>query len=423
MLDIESLKRIIITQREEIEEFMERENIIEREIDKEALLKFFSYPNILAILGVRRSGKSVLTWLLMRDKKFAYINFFDERLLSFSPNDYEKLMQAFYELYGDVKYFVFDEIQSVRGWERFLSRIRTTKKVIVTGSSSSLLSGELSTSLTGRYIGFTLYPFSFREFLKFKGVKLENNWMYSTKSIAKIKRLLEEYIKIGGFPEALKFGRVYLQTIYRDIVERDVVMRHNIREVHAIKELALYLLSNFSREITYSRLKNVIGLKDVHTVRNFVGYLEDAYLIFQLRRFSPKLKSQILSPRKVYVIDSGIINSVAFKSTKDIGKILENVVFVEILRRISYSFSNREVYYWRDRNGEVDFVIKEGNKVIQLIQVTYELNDENYRREVEALLRASKELKCNNLLIVTWDQEETLKENIKVVPLWKWLLI
>ncbi|RLF87090.1 hypothetical protein DRN82_08145, partial [Thermococci archaeon] len=133
MFDVESLKRIVITQREEIEEFIERENIIEREIDKEALLSFLSYPNILAILGVRRSGKSVLTWLLMRNKKFAYINFFDERLLSFSPNDYEKLMQAFYELYGDVEYFVFDEIQSVKGWERFLSRIRTTKKIIVTG--------------------------------------------------------------------------------------------------------------------------------------------------------------------------------------------------------------------------------------------------------------------------------------------------
>ncbi|MFA4647381.1 ATP-binding protein [Pyrococcus kukulkanii] len=423
MFDVESLKRIVITQREEIEEFMERENIIEREIDKEALLSFLSYPNILAILGVRRSGKSVLTWLLMRDKKFAYINFFDERLLSFSPNDYEKLMQAFYELYGDVEYFVFDEIQSVKGWERFLSRIRTTKKIIVTGSSSSLLSGELSTSLTGRYVGFTLYPFSFREFLKFKGVELEKNWVYSTKSIAKIKRLLEEYIKIGGFPEALKFGRVYLQTIYRDIVERDVIMRHNIREVQAIKELALYLLSNFSREITYSKLKNVIGLKDVHTIRNFVGYLEDAYLIFQLKRFSPKLKSQILSPRKVYAIDSGIINSVAFRPTRNMGRLLENIVFVEILRRISYSFSNREVYYWKDREGEVDFVIKEGNKVIQLIQVTYELNDENYRREVDALLRASKELKCNNLLIITWDQDETLEGNIRVVPLWKWLLI
>ncbi|WP_372913260.1 ATP-binding protein [Pyrococcus kukulkanii] len=162
--------------------------------------------------------------------------------------------------------------------------------------------------------------------------------MYSTKSIAKIKRLLEEYIKIGGFPEALKFGRVYLQTIYRDIVERDVIMRHNIREVQAIKELALYLLSNFSREITYSKLKNVIGLKDVHTIRNFVGYLEDAYLIFQLKRFSPKLKSQILSPRKVYAIDSGIINSVAFRPTRNMGRLLENIVFVGILRRISYSF-------------------------------------------------------------------------------------
>lgn len=422
MLSVEELKRIIMTQREEMDEFLNRERLIEREVDEKRLLKFLQYPNILAILGVRRSGKSVLSWLLMRGKKFGYINFFDERLLGFSPEDFEKLVQAFHELYGDLDYFVFDEIQSVQGWERFLSRVRTSKRVIITGSSSNLLSGELSTVLTGRYVSFELYPFSFKEFLEFKGIKLEKNWMYSTKETAKVKKALEEYIKFGGFPEALKFGRIYLQTIYRDIVEKDVLFRYKIRDIQALRELAKYLISNFSKEITYGKLKNLINIKDVHTVKNYVEYLERAYLIFQVRRFSFKLKSQMLSPRKVYAVDTGLINAVSFKFSENIGRLMENLVFLELLRRRSYKFADYEIYYWKDAKGEVDFVVKSENKVTQLIQVTYELNKENFEREVAPLLKASKELKCKELLLITWDQEDTTKEGVKIMPLWKWLL-
>jgi hypothetical protein len=422
MLSVEELKRIIITQREEMDEFLNRERLIEREVDRRRLLKFLQYPNILAILGVRRSGKSVLSWLLMRGKKFGYINFFDERLLGFSPEDFEKLVQAFHELYGDLDYFVFDEIQSVQGWERFLSRVRTSKRVIITGSSSNLLSGELSTVLTGRYVSFVLYPFSFKEFLEFKGIKLEKNWMYSTKETAKVKKALEEYIKLGGFPEALKFGRIYLQTIYRDIVEKDVLFRYKIRDIQALRELAKYLISNFSKEITYGKLKNLINIKDVHTVKNYVEYLERAYLIFQVKRFSFKLKSQMLSPRKVYAVDTGLINAVSFKFSENIGRLMENLVFLELLRRRSYKFSDYEIYYWKDAKGEVDFVVKSENKVTQLIQVTYELNKENFEREVASLLKASKELKCKELLLITWGQEDTIKEGVKIIPLWKWLL-
>jgi len=422
MLSVEELKRIIMTQREEMDEFLNRERLIEREVDEKRLLKFLQYPNILAILGVRRSGKSVLSWLLMRGKKFGYINFFDERLLGFSPEDFEKLVQAFHELYGDLDYFVFDEIQSVQGWERFLSRVRTSKRVIITGSSSNLLSGELSTVLTGRYVSFELYPFSFKEFLEFKGIKLEKNWMYSTKETAKVKKALEEYIKLGGFPEALKFGRIYLQTIYKDIVEKDVLFRYKIRDIQALRELAKYLISNFSKEITYGKLKNLINIKDVHTVKNYVEYLERAYLIFQVRRFSFKLKSQMLSPRKVYAVDTGLINTVSFKFSENIGRLMENLVFLELLRRRSYKFADYEIYYWKDAKGEVDFVVKSENKVTQLIQVTYELNKENFEREVAPLLKASKELKCKELLLITWDQEDTTKEGVKIMPLWKWLL-
>ena len=255
-----------------------------------------------------------------------------------------------------------------------------------------------------------------------EGIKLEKNWMYSTKETAKVKKALEEYIKFGGFPEALKFGRIYLQTIYRDIVEKDVLFRYKIRDIQALRELAKYLISNFSKEITYGKLKNLINIKDVHTVKNYVEYLERAYLIFQVRRFSFKLKSQMLSPRKVYAVDTGLINAVSFKFSENIGRLMENLVFLELLRRRSYKFADYEIYYWKDAKGEVDFVVKSENKVTQLIQVTYELNKENFEREVAPLLKASKELKCKELLLITWDQEDTTKEGVKIMPLWKWLL-
>jgi len=255
-----------------------------------------------------------------------------------------------------------------------------------------------------------------------EGIKLEKNWMYSTKETAKVKKALEEYIKFGGFPEALKFGRIYLQTIYRDIVEKDVLFRYKIRDIQALRELAKYLISNFSKEITYGKLKNLINIKDVHTVKNYVEYLERAYLIFQVRRFSFKLKSQMLSPRKVYAVDTGLINAVSFKFSENIDRLMENLVFLELLRRRSYKFADYEIYYWKDAKGEVDFVVKSENKVTQLIQVTYELNKENFEREVAPLLKASKELKCKELLLITWDQEDTTKEGVKIMPLWKWLL-
>jgi len=419
-MDLETLKRIIGSQREDIEEKFRNEKIIER--DKiEYVKKFLNYPNILALLGVRRSGKSIFSILLSKQLKenIGYINFIDERLVNVKTEDLDKILQAFYELYGNISLIILDEVQNVYGWELFVNRLRTTKKLIITGSNSKLLSGELATHLTGRHIDFTLYPLSFKEILDFKPN------IYSTKDIAKIKNSLRKYIKGSGFPEFFKFGREIVTEIYNDILTKDCLRRHKIREEKSFRELAFYLASNFSNEFTYSKLSKITKIKDVHTLKNYVSYLEESYLIKVLERYSPKLKQQIIAPKKAYVVDHGFCNFISFNISKNKGRLFENLVCVELLRRSRDE--RKEIYYWKDyQQKEVDFVVKEGLKVKQLIQVCYDISDlETKEREIKGLLKASKELRCKSLLVITDDYEAEEKienKTIKFIPLWKWLL-
>jgi predicted AAA+ superfamily ATPase len=434
---IQELKKVIISQREEIEEKSKNEKIIPREVDFLKLKKYLSLPNILLILGVRRCGKSVLSWQILKDlKSLPYINFDDERLFDFTSKDFDLLLQAFYELYGDFDYVVLDEPHNIQGWELFVNRLRRTKKVIITGSNSNLLSGELATHLTGRYIDFTLFPFSFREFLRFYDFSPSLEDAYSTKKEAQVKKLLDDYLSTGGFPERLIFGREILVRIYSDIIEKDILTRYKIKKKKTFRELTRYLISNFSSEISFNKLKNIFGIKDVHTLKNWISFLESAYLIFILERFSFKLKEQFIAPKKVYCIDTGLADVMGFKLMEDKGKLMENLVAVELLRRKSYWYNSWEIYYWKDhQQNEVDFVIKEGKDVIQLIQVCYDLEmHKTKEREIKSLLKASKELRCDNLTIINWDyhgEEEVQnqlergkksKKFIKFIPLWRWLI-
>jgi predicted AAA+ superfamily ATPase len=370
-------------------------------------------------------------------KNLPYINFDDERLFDFTSKDFDLLIQAFYELYGDFDYVVLDEPHNIQGWELFVSRLRRTKKVIITGSNSKLLSGELATHLTGRYIDFTLFPFSFREFLRFYDFSLSPEDVYSTKKEAQVKKFLDDYLSAGGFPERLIFGREILVRIYSDIIEKDILTRYKIKKKKTFKELTRYLISNFSSEISLNKLKNIFGIKDVHTLKNWISFLENAYLIFILERFSFKLKEQFIAPKKVYCIDTGLAGVIGYKLMEDKGKLMENLVAVELLRRKSYWYNSWEIYYWKDhQQNEVDFVIKEGKDVVQLIQVCYDI--EMYKtkeREIKSLVKASKELRCNNLTIINWDYygEEEVQNQfergkkskkfiIKFIPLWRWLI-
>jgi predicted AAA+ superfamily ATPase len=432
-MKIQELKKIILTQREEIEEKIKNERIILRDIDFSRLKNYLSHPNILTILGVRRCGKSVLSLQILRENKnFLYINFDDERLIDFSVRDFDNLLEAYYELYGESDYFILDEPHNISGWELFVNRLRRTKKIIITGSNSKLLSGELATHLTGRYIDFVLFPFSLKEFLKLKDFSFIENDFYSPKKRAMIKRLVEEYIESGGFPERYHFGREILVRIYSDIIEKDILKRYKIKNKRTFKEMVRYMISNYGCEISFNKLKNVFGIKDIHTIKNWFSFLESAYLIFILERFSFKLKNQMIAPKKVYCIDMGLANTVSFKTQENRGKVIENLVAIELFRRKSYINKDLEIYYWKDyMQNEIDFIIKEKENVMQLIQVCYDVSDYRTKeREVKGLLKGSRELRCDDLLVITWDYDgeeifdfDNLKRKIKFVSLWRWLLI
>ncbi len=420
-MDIESLKTIIESQREELDEKLKNEKIIARE-GLDQVMKFLKYPNILAILGVRRCGKSIFSILLSKKlkKEIGYINFVDDRLLNLKTQDLEKVLQSFYELYGDVELIILDEIQNVFGWELFVNRLRLSKKVIITGSNSKLLSGELATHLTGRHIYFTLHPFSFKEIINFKPN------IYSTKDRIKLKKSFFNYINGSSFPEYTRFGKDIIRNIFDDIIIKDCLRRYNIREEKSFRELATYLLSNFSCEFMYSKLSKITKLKDFHTIKNYVNYLKEAYLIIVLERYSHKLKQQIIAPKKIYNIDQGFCNFLSFKISKDKGKLLENIIAIELMRRKSSNL-DFEIYYWKNhQQKEVDFVIKRKSKIEQLIQVCWSFEDsDTKKREFDSLIKASEELKCKNLLMIT-NEKEDLKiinnKKIKIIPAWKWLL-
>jgi len=415
------IKQILLEQREEIGRIF-KERIIKREVEPETR-KASESDLVKVIMGVRRCGKSVLAHQLLRDKKYGYVNFDDERLIGTKAKDLNDFLEVLKEIEPDFNHLLLDEVQNIEGWELFVNRLkRRGYNIVITGSNSKLLSKELATHLTGRHFSLQLYPFSFKEFLLLKDFKVEENDFYITEKRAKIKRLLEEYLRIGGLPEIFKLElrEKYLRELYDKIVTRDIVLRYNIKYVKDLKEMALYSISNFGSKMSLSKIKNIFEIKSVHTVKNYLQFLEEAYLLFTLSAFSFKLKEQLKKPKKIYCIDTGLINALVPKFTHDRGRLMENLVFLELKRQ------NREFYFYSQANYEVDFLIKKGLKVDQLIQACYSLENEGARRrEVKALLKASRELECKDLLIITWDEEGEENINSKTIrflPLWKWLL-
>ena len=415
-------KQVLKEQRQELEEKERNEGFVEREPAglAEGYLKS---PNILAVLGVRRGGKSVFSYMLARTRRFSYVNFLDERLAGAKTEDLNTILQNMYELHGDLDLIVLDELQNVPNWELFASRLRTTKRVIITGSSSRLLSGELATSLTGRHLDIVLYPFSFREYLACRKTAMPST--PTTRELATIMNRLNDYLDEGGFPEVRSLGKAILRVIYDDILTKDVLARHNIDNREQLRGLARYLVSNCGSETSYAGLCRGLGIKHSSTVSNWVSYLEEAFLILKLERFDFKLKRQLLAPKKIYCVDNGLLGVVAFSFSENRGRLLENAVAVELQRR--KAAGGLEVYYWRDyRQHEVDFVIKRGPRVIELIQVTLASSrSEVGTREVRALLEASEALRCKSLRVITWGYEGTEKaegRTVRFTPLWKWLL-
>lgn len=424
-MEIKQIKQILADQREELENSFEGEKIIKREVLEECK-QLLTSSLIKIITGVRRAGKSVLGYQLLKDKNFAYVNFDDERLSFLETEDLNSVLQAIYEIYGKPDFIFFDEIQNVKNWELFVNRLQRLRfNLVITGSNSRFLSKESATHITGRHFSVELYPFSFREYLDFEGFDYSRE-VFTTREKALLRNFLERYILSGGFPEVVQGEnyKKYLVSLYSAILTKDIISRYRVKYLRTLREFANYLISNFSRKITFNKLKNIFSLKSTHTAKNYFSFIEEAYIIFQVERFSYKFKERILAPRKVYAIDCGLINAVSSAFSPDLGHLYENAVAVELMRQ--KSLFSQEIYYWQKDYYEVDFVIKKGQKATQLIQVSYNMGDyDTKKREIKALLKASQELKCDDLLIITEDYEgeEKIKENtIKFVPLWKWLL-
>lgn len=422
MISKELLKEVLLEQQRKIQQAKDS-GFVTREF-LQSIKRFVNVKHAIIITGIRRCGKSVFLSQIIDNffDKYYYINFEDERLADFELQDFNKLYETCIELFGKADVFFLDEIQNIIGWERWARRMYEDGfKFFITGSNARLLSKELATLLTGRHLQFTIFPFSFREFLDFNKFDLKDKDVYLTERRSLISKYFYEYLKNGGFPEYLKYKKIeILQEYFNDIIQRDIVERYQVKNIKQLKELARYLITNTGNLTTYNQLKKLIESKSVNTIINYFSYLENAYLVFKVPYFSYSLKKQAANPFKIFVIDTGLRNSISFKFSKDLGRTYENIVAIELKRQ------NKELYYWKNiQHEEVDFVIKE-NKVKQLIQVCYEINDPNTRkRELKSLIKASRELRCNELVVITDDYETQEKINgkkIKFIPLWKWLL-
>jgi predicted AAA+ superfamily ATPase len=389
-------------------------------------LKYVPLPHAVVVSGVRRCGKSTLMNQVINrsyKKGVCYFSFEDERLVDFKVEDFNNLYEIFLELYGERQVFFFDEIQNAPNWEAFVRRMQDKgAKFFLTGSNAALLSRELGTKLTGRNVSIELLPFSFREFLVFKGFKLSKNTFFLTAERALLKKHFAEYLQHCGMPEYLKYrDDALLKRVYEDILYRDIVARYGIKQIKPLRELGLFLLSNIGNAFSYNNLKKVLGVGSMNTIKNFADYFENCYLIFLVKKFDYSLKKQFVAFKKIYCIDNGLAGAVAFQFSKNRGKYLENLVFLELRRRFP------EIYYYNTKNGmEVDFLVKNRPRQLQLIQVTESLFDADVRkREITSLERAMEELKLKKSLVLTNDESEILKvktRSIEVKPIYQWLL-
>ena len=419
MIDITILRRRLIEQKEEAEIIL-RQNLVKREKQQE-FLKNLDAPLIKVIMGPRRSGKTVLS-LLTQEDNYYYINFDDEILGGIKPEDFNQLLELVIELFGQKKFLILDEIQNIDKWELFVNRLhRANYNITLTGSNSKLLSRELSSTLTGRSLTLELLPFSFGEYLDTKNIPHQAE---TTSQIGQMLKNLNDYIETGGFPEVLlrlkdpELQKRYLKELFEATINRDVVHRYRMRYTQELIECANVILSNFARRTSFRKLSKEIGISE-HTLKKYSGYLEEAYLIVSVKKFSFKPLDIEKSIRKYYAIDTGYIRVKGLSSSRDTGLLMENLAAVELKRR------GCEFYYYllKERN-EIDFVVRENREISEVIQVTYD-EDGIREREDSMGFETARELGAKKLTIITWYHEnEETKEGIRIqyIPLWKWLL-
>lgn len=398
------MKTTILNQRAERDELLSRPyQQRHTKYDADELLQ---NPLIKLITGPRRVGKSVFALLMLQGKNFAYLNFDDNQLLE--KWDEDLAMSALDDVYPDYDFMLLDEIQNLPDWDLWVSKLyRRGKNLIITGSNANMLSSEMATVLTGRYLQIEMLPFSLEETMRWKNIS-PNREEQATQAIV----LADDYMRNGGYPETIparSITKSYLSTLFDSILLKDVAQRHNVRNTTDLYNLATYLLSNFCNPISANELAGELGMSSVATTKKFCDYLNEPYLFFYLPRFNNKLKLMNKAPKKAYVVDNGFVQSTAFNLSENLGRLLENQVFVELLRR-GY-IPGQTLFYYRTRNDkEIDFVTRKGTKVEQLIQVCYDMTSEKTRkRELDALVEAAEELHCDNLHIITNSQEEQIE--------------
>ena len=382
----------------------------------------YSGSSALVVKGVRRCGKSTLLKQLINTKftgDFIYFNFDDERISNFKAEDFQTLMEALIGVFGDKKNVFFDEIQNVEGWELFVNRLlRQGYRVFITGSNANLLSRELGTHMTGRHVDIELYPFSFLEFIRARGIDIPKNGLYSTEQRARLSSEFEEYMEKGGMPEVVVYSNeAVLTQLVNDIIQKDILSRYNVRKPNELKAVIKFLIANASNEITYRSIAKNFAVRSPDTVEKYVSYASEAYLTFEIRRFEKKLRKIDKNPRKIYCVDTGIITKNTPNFFEKKGAILENIAAVQ-MKRLGHEF-----YYYRNTNGhEVDFVIPSKKEAIQ---VCYEFNNENRSRELRGMESAKRCSNASKFTILTIDQELDIKHenmNVKIMPMWRWLL-
>ena len=377
------------------------------------------------VIGVRRSGKSTMCRKVLREAnvKAAYVNFDDERLAKTQTSDLNNILEALYIVYGDFQYLFLDEVQNIEGWPLFVNRLlRQKMHLIVTGSNAKLLSNELTTHLTGRHHKITLFPFSFEEYARMKQLDTQ---ALTTKGQAAVKRELNTYLMNGGLPELLieKDSQGYIMALLEAIIKRDITLRFKVRYPEVLQRLATYLIDNFAQEYNATTIAELLGVSD-HTIDTYCGYLQEAFLLLALKKFSYKSRERIRDS-KIYVIDNAFIsNRTNTFSTENLGWRLENAIYIELLHRASKRFA--DVFYYRDRTFEIDFIVAKDGVVEELYQVCYDMTNEKTRkREVNSLLQGATKFHCSNLTILTFDEQETITEGdytIQVKSASQWLL-
>ena len=408
---------------EQQKDFEQTKGLVNREkTDEITKLSLLKMPII--ITGIRRCGKSSLLKLIknklkLKEKEHLYIDFNDERLINFSVDDFQKIIDFLEE--NDYKkdcILFIDEIQEVKGWEKWVERIRKKHIVFISGSNSKLLSKEISTVLTGRSINFNLYPFSFREFLEYKKIDIKN-WKISLGIQSKIRKNFDIFIETGGFPQRiLSNNDIIVSELYENILYRDIISKFNKNLSKPIKEISLYLISNISSDISLRTLSSFSGIKNIATVKKILDAFENAFLYFTLNKFDYSIKKQIQNPKKIYCVDNGIVTSLGFRFSQNRGNLLENFVAIELKRK------GKDFYYHKE-NSECDFVIKNNLKIVGAIQVCFNFNEKNEKRELDGLLEAMKKFNLNEGIILTYDQEKEFKvenKNIIIKSIWRWLI-